>query len=195
MAYLRHCQEKNGVFMPEKSVDNEKTVFAQQLQKVINEKAKGKVATFCTKESKLNRSSVRQWLKGKAIPKKDNLQKLLKHTGKTEEFFFPEQKAYQHPPEHIGIPKTSGRDSRPQLYTEPTAGKFKPKLLYGPPDPNQAYIDAVKEIFDSEERGTIEALKSNITQFQEQVRDKKLLKELQNQVKLLTNQHDTEKNP
>lgn len=101
---------------------------------------------------------------------------------------------YREPEENIGTPQNYGRESRPQEYTEPTNVKWVPRILVGPPHPDQEYIDAVKEILDSGEKGTINALKSNITQFQEQVRDKKRMRDLENQVKLLTKQLSDEKN-
>ena len=72
--------------------------------------------------------------------------------------------------------------------------KFVPQVLYGPPHPDQEYLDAVRAIFDSGERGTIEALKSNITQFHEQVKEKKQLREMQKQINELIAEKDDKKN-
>jgi len=83
---------------------------------------------------------------------------------------------YPEPEENIGIPKDQGRDSRPQLYTEPRDGTFMPQTLFGQPHPDQEYIDTVIEIFDSGERGTIEALKSNIKEFHEKIIERKKAK-------------------
>ncbi|MBW2342480.1 MAG: hypothetical protein JRF53_00445 [Deltaproteobacteria bacterium] len=100
-------------------------------------------------------------------------------------------KPFPEAPYDTGLP---GPDSRPHLYTLPTGQEFAVKAVIERDRPDSEYIDAVKEILSSGERATIEALKSNITQFFEQVRDKTRLKKLEKQVDQLTKQLNTEKN-
>lgn len=45
---------------------------------------------------------------------------------------------------------------------------------------NQFYFQAVKEIFESNETATIEALKANISQFHEKIKDREWMKKMEN---------------
>lgn len=83
---------------------------------------------------------------------------------------------YRESEENMGIPKNNGRDSRSQEYTEPKNVTFVPKALFGPPHPDQEFIDAVVEILDSGEKSTINALKSNIKEFHEKIIERQAAK-------------------
>jgi len=144
------------------------------------------------KKVEISQNDISNWIYRKKIP--ENRLPGIEEKSFPREKWYSVPKPYPEPEENIGIPKNQGRDSRPPLYTEPTGVKFVPQALFGPPHPEQVYIDAVVEIFDSGERGTIEALKSNITQFQEQVRDKQRMQDLEKQVAQLTKQLKVEKN-
>ena len=102
-----------------------------------------------------------------------------------------------------GIPAP---DSRPPLCTRTDFNQFQGIATFDRPD--SAYLKDVKEILASNETGIIAALKANIVQFREMVRDrqerevekkewqkdKDRIKKLENQVDQLTKQLNIEKN-
>lgn len=99
--------------------------------------------------------------------------------------------AYNQTPEEIGVPKSHGRDSRPHLYSIPELDQFQVTAVID--RPNDDYINDVRETLESGEKGVIYALKANIVQFKEMVRDRKRIKELESEVEQLTRQLKAEK--
>ena len=92
-----------------------------------------------------------------------------------------------------------GPDSRPPLYTRPGFNKFQGTATADRPD--SAYLKDVEEIMASKESGIIAALRANIVQFREMVRDrqemqkdKNRIKKLENDVEQLSRQLNIEKN-
>jgi len=154
---------------------SEETQFSSsRLRNVIDEMFDGKWTVFA-KTIGCYDATVKNWLDGKAEPKRSNLLKIIKHTGKSEEYYYPEPVEYEQDPEQIR-PRTapvteSGSNGLPDLGAHKVVNVFEADTEY--------FIEAVREVLGSGEAGIINALKSNIIQFKEPVRDKRRIEALE----------------
>ena len=116
---------------------------------------------------------------------RDNIPK--KQLSKIEEKGYPAKywhniTPYKGTPEIMGVPDhPDAPDSDHGSYGVPDLNGYRVTKIISPSD--EKFIIMLSEVLGSEEKGTIEALKANIRQFHEQVKEKKRLKVLEREIR------------
>ena len=157
----------------EKSLEN--------LARLLNVTIKFGWKQILADELGFKRNLLSTWINRDTIPKKQ--------LAKIEEKGFPAKywhdvTPYKQTAEIMGVPEhPDAPDSDPGSYGVPDLNGYRVTRVISPSD--EKFIKMLTEVLISEEKGTIEALKSNIRQFHEQVKEKKRLKVLEREIKEL----------
>jgi len=154
--------------------------------------------TGLAKKLEMSRGSIYSWINRDKISKKGLVK--IENKGYPREQWHIQPIPYPETPETIGIPKTDNQRSPGAMsYAAPDLGGTQRITVVDRPD--SAYLADVEEVLKSNETGVVAALKANIVQFREIVRerkqreeDKKRIQVLENQVNQLAFERKTERN-